>query len=96
VFYKILLDNQQQNDWRVVSTEFDFIEPDKNKNYRKVRIDIIPEDIQIVQAQISTVWNKIQQRDFYTGCGKKDCHWCNFVKNNHLETALHDIMEEEP
>src|SRR5436190_1178966 len=35
VFYKILVDNYEQKDWKVVSTEFDFIEPDKKKNYRK-------------------------------------------------------------
>lgn len=95
VFYKILLDNQTKSDWRVVSTEFDFVEPNKDKDYKKVKIDITPADTQIVMNQIVEVWNKIQARDFYTGCGKEDCHWCNFVKNNDLAIALHDIEEEE-
>jgi DNA helicase-2/ATP-dependent DNA helicase PcrA len=34
VFYKILVDNHNRK-WNVVSTEFDFIEPDKKKNFRK-------------------------------------------------------------
>ena len=40
------------------------------------------------------VWEKIQQKDFYTGCGKEDCHWCNFVKNNELAVSLHELEEE--
>jgi DNA helicase-2/ATP-dependent DNA helicase PcrA len=95
VFYKILVDNYEQKDWRVVSTEFDFIEPDKKKNYRKEKVVINPADITTVTQQIAATWEKIQNRDFYTGCGKEDCHWCSFVKTNNLAIALHEI-EDEP
>jgi DNA helicase-2/ATP-dependent DNA helicase PcrA len=95
VFYKILIDNYQQKDWKVISTEFDFIEPDKKKQYRKEKIVINPQDTETVKQQITEVWTKIQQKDFYTGCGKEDCHWCNFVKDNQLQVALHDLEEEE-
>jgi len=95
VFYKLLIDHYEQKDWKVISTEFDFVEPDKKKNYRKEKIVITPADITTVTQQIKTVWDKIQARDFYTGCGKEDCHWCNFVKDNQLAVALHDLEEEE-
>jgi DNA helicase-2/ATP-dependent DNA helicase PcrA len=95
VFYKILVDHYEQKNWTVVSTEFDFIEPDKKKQYRKEKIVITPGDITTVTEQIKTVWQKIQDRDFYQGCGKPDCHWCNFVKTNHMAVALHDLTEEE-
>ena len=95
VFYKILVDNYEQKDWKVISTEFDFVEPDKKGEYRKEKIVINPQDMETVKQQITEVWNKIQARDFYTGCGKEDCHWCNFVKNNKLAVALHDLQEEE-
>ena len=94
VFYKILVDNYEQKEWKVISTEFDFIEPDKKGEYRKEKITISPQDMETVKQQITEVWNKIQARDFYTGCGKPDCHWCNFVKNNNLAVALHDLEEE--
>lgn len=96
VFYKILIDNYEQKDWKVISTEFDFIEPDKKKNYRKEKVIITPADITTVTQQIKSTWEKIQNREFYTGCGKDDCHWCNFVKTNNLAVELHDIEEEEP
>lgn len=95
VFYKLLIDNYEQKDWRVVSTEFDFVEPDKKKNYRKEKIVITPADITTVTEQIKATWQKIQARDFYTGCGKPECHWCNFVKDNQLAVALHDLQDEE-
>lgn len=95
VFYKILVDNYEQKDWKVISTEFDFVEPDKSGQYKKELIVITTEDIDKVKTQLTEVWHKIQNREFYTGCGKQDCHWCNFVKNNKLAIALHDIEDEE-
>jgi DNA helicase II / ATP-dependent DNA helicase PcrA len=94
VFYKILIDSYQQKDWKVISTEFDFVEPDKKATYRKEKIVITPADTETVKQQIVQVWEKVQNRDFYTGCGKEDCHWCNFVKDNQLAVALHDLEEE--
>lgn len=94
VFYKLLVDLNPK-DWNVAAVEFDFVEPDKKKTYQKKRIDISSIDLDMVKEQIKDVWTKIQRRDFYTGCGKEDCHWCNFVKTNKLAIALHELKEEE-
>ena len=94
VFYKILVDNYEKREWKLISSEFDFIEPDKKKIYKKEKVFITPKDIDTVCEQIKTVWNKIQDHDFYTGCGKEDCHWCNFVKTNNLALTLHEMEEE--
>ena len=94
VFYKMLVDHYEQKDWKVISTEFDFVEPDKKGVYRKEKITIDPADMETVKQQITIVWQKIQQLDFYTGCGKEDCYWCNFVKDNKLAVALHDMEED--
>ena len=95
VFYKILVDNYEQKNWAAVSAEFDFIEPDKAGEYHKEKIVITPADMETVKQQLTGVWQKIQARDFYTGCGKEDCHWCNFVKTNKLAVALHELETEE-
>lgn len=95
VFYKILVDHYPSKDWKAVSTEFDFIEPDKKKNYRKEKLVISPADIATVSEQISSTWTKINNREFYIGCGKEDCHWCNFVKSNNMAIALHELEQEE-
>jgi len=94
VFYKILIDNYELKDWKAISTEFDFVEPDKKKVYHKEKLTITPEDITTVTHQITDSWGKIQNREFYKGCGKEDCHWCNFVKTNNLAIALHEMEDE--
>jgi DNA helicase II / ATP-dependent DNA helicase PcrA len=95
VFYKLLVDNFGKKDWRVISAEFDFVEPDNKKNYHKEKVRISPEDTTTVTQQITDTWQKIQNHDFYVGCGSADCHYCNFIKTNELYTDLHEIEEEE-
>jgi DNA helicase II / ATP-dependent DNA helicase PcrA len=95
VFYKLLVDNYASKDWQVGNVVFDFIEPDKKKEYRQEKVVVTDADTATVKEQVRTVWEKIQRHDFYTGCGKDDCHWCGFVKTNKLAIALHDIVEEE-
>ena len=54
-----------------------------------------PEDLTTVTQQIKQTWNKIQNREFYIGCGKEECHWCSFVKTNKLAVELHEQESEE-
>lgn len=93
VFYKILLDNDPTHDWQVVSTEFDFVEP-VGDEYKTELVEVTEADVTTVTQQIIGAWQKIQNREFKTGCGKPDCEWCNFVKTNHLSVALHPAEEE--
>ena len=93
VFYKILIDNDQSIDWEVVSTLFEFVEPVDEGEYHKENIRITPEDTEAVTDQIKTVYQKIMAHDFNTGCGKKECDWCHFVKSNFKQVG--DVMQEE-
>ncbi|MDR0792393.1 MAG: ATP-dependent helicase [Chitinophagaceae bacterium] len=83
VFYKILIDNHKQNNWHISGVVFDFVEP-LNDEYITEKVVVSPQDAVTVKQQIKTVWEKIQNREFTTGCGKPDCEWCNFVKTNNL------------
>ncbi|MCC8410729.1 ATP-dependent helicase [Mucilaginibacter sp. UR6-1] len=82
VFYKILVDNDRSNDWHVVSTQFEFVEPVKDGEYHKEKIAISRENVELVSEQITSVYQKIMNHEFNTGCGKKECDWCHFVKTN--------------
>lgn len=93
VFYKILIDNDRSIDWEVVSTKFEFVEPVGEGEYHKEKIVITPGDIIEVTDQIKTVYQKIMAHDFNTGCGKKECDWCHFVRSNFNQVG--SIMEEE-
>jgi len=94
VFYKILVDHDRTNDWQVVNTIFDFVEPIKDGEYHKEKVVISPDDTAIVTEQIKTVYQKIIAHDFNTGCGKKECDWCHFVKSN-FKQAEGILLEEE-
>ncbi|MHB1922112.1 MAG: ATP-dependent helicase [Chitinophagaceae bacterium] len=94
VFYKILLDHERPREFTVSSTEFDFIEPVK-KEYKRVQLNISPQDIEKVLEQITDTWGKIQRQEFQTGCGKENCYWCNFIKENHFQVSLDRDLQEE-
>ncbi len=93
VFYKILIDNDHSLDWEVVSTIFEFVEPVSEGEYYKEKIAITPQDTETVTGQIKTVYEKIMAHDFNTGCGKKECDWCHFVKSNFKQVG--GVLKEE-
>ncbi len=91
VFYKLLVEHDRTKDWQVVDTVFDFVEPVNDGEYHKEHILISQEDIETVTGQIKTVYQKIMAHDFNTGCGKKECEWCHFVRSNFTQPG--NIME---
>jgi DNA helicase-2/ATP-dependent DNA helicase PcrA len=95
VFYKILADNLPGKNWKVLHTQFDFVEPIGDDEFIIEKIPITAEDEKQVKQQVKEVWEKIQQHDFYTGCGKPDCEWCNFAKNNKLYVRLEEVEPVE-
>ncbi|MEO7393608.1 MAG: 3'-5' exonuclease, partial [Chitinophagaceae bacterium] len=92
VFYKILVDNLPGKKWNVLHTQFDFVEPNAKNEFDLIRLSITEEEVEQVKSQVSTTWEQVQQHNFYTGCGKPDCEWCNFAKNNKIYSSL---IEEE-
>ena len=95
VFYKLLFDRQRDKTKELRNIEFLFIEPNENENFDVKKIPVSAEAEDTVIKQITETWDKIQAHDFYKGCGKPDCHWCNFVKDHKLYIAMHEV-EEEP
>jgi len=97
VFYKILVDHDRTNDWEVIDTIFDFVEPVSEGEYYSEKFVITPQDIDVVTQQITETYQKIMAHDFGTGCGKKECDWCHFVKTNfkQAEVVLNAVSEEE-
>jgi DNA helicase II / ATP-dependent DNA helicase PcrA len=99
VFYKILMDSDRTKKWKMISGEFDFIERDSRKQFIKKKLVISPEDVQMVRNQIKTSYMKILNHEFTVGCGKEECQWCNFVKNNFTPVldfaAIEESLEQE-
>ena len=94
VFYKILVDNDPTRSWNVISTEFDFVEPDsKTKEYHRQKVVISPHDIDLVKAQIKAVHEGIMNLEFSRGCNEPYCKWCNFVKSNYMEMTGEEVED---
>jgi DNA helicase-2/ATP-dependent DNA helicase PcrA len=91
IFYKILVENYKLKNYHVEKTFFHFVEADKSGNYlpeSKSTIRATDQEVDIVKQQIKEAWTRIQNHEFYTGCGDANCEWCNFVKDNGLYTEL--------
>jgi DNA helicase-2/ATP-dependent DNA helicase PcrA len=90
-----LVDNDRRKEWTAVSAEFDFVEPEKGE-YIKRKVDIGPDDIEMVKEQIKETYTKIMNHKF-TGCGKEDCQWCTFAKTNFQrpQNILEKVGEDE-
>ncbi len=102
MFYKALIDSDNRNNYKVVSGEIDFIEPDKD-GFHKEKIVISEDAYAFVKHQIKDTYTKILNLEFDKGCEKEDCMWCNFNKFYHsklnynnleLLQGLGDEMEE--
>ena len=77
----------------MLKTIFQFVEPNESNEYTSIEIIPTDDDLETVKKQITETWAKIQHHDFYTGCGKQDCNWCNFVKETNQFIALKEMVE---
>jgi DNA helicase-2/ATP-dependent DNA helicase PcrA len=85
VFYKLLLENAPDLNWHVRMGRFEYIEPGrKSGEWKTVDVPIFEQDEQFVRAQLREAYSKIMNHEFREGCGKEDCHWCNFARKYEL------------
>ena len=82
IFYKILLDYQHPRKYKATSAQYVFVEPDKKTKELTMPIHVAfkKEHEDQVKQQLTEVWHKIQNHDFYTGCGDEKCPSCNFSR----------------
>lgn len=83
VFYKLLVESQPFNRLTVGEGIFEYVERSNNTSY-KHKVIILPQDEEAVRSQIKEVYSRIKNFEFEKGCGKPDCSWCNFVRENHI------------
>ncbi len=93
VFYSILCDTDSQfKSWKAGT--FYYVIPDKKGQFKKHSIEVTDEDKGIVKSQIVETYTKITNREFNTGCRKKDCRWCQFLELGDLK-EIEEEMEDE-
>lgn len=96
VYYRILIENDPNNNWTFDEGIFDFVQPDQYSNEFKLeRFEVTDEEKAIVESQIKDSYTSILNHEFEKGCNEEDCTWCNFVKYNNLDLTNRGL-EEEP
>ncbi len=97
VFYKILADESRKYILPVNQAKYVFVEPDKETKEipDPVSFTFSPADIDLVKTQIKETYEAIMNHDFYAGCGKDDCQYCQFMKDTGQDISLSELQEDE-
>lgn len=90
IFYHLLLRSQNVAVDKVI---FEFVEPDDQQNIQQEEVHITPDQVQVVEAQIQDMWQKLQNREF-TPCLKPDCTWCQFHQHHQFSPDVWTASEE--
>jgi DNA helicase-2/ATP-dependent DNA helicase PcrA len=94
VFYKLLLERYEERSRKVILGMFDYLQPNSRGEYKQVVVPVFAQDEEVVLHQLKDSYASIMNHEFDTGCGKDDCHWCNFVKRyNIVRPPENDIVE---
>ncbi len=93
-FYQILLDKARLYPESVGKTAISWLAPDKRGAFPITEISYSGEELNFVASLIREVYAKIQARAFDTGCGKKECSWCQMQRERNILEVL-DRGEEE-
>jgi DNA helicase-2/ATP-dependent DNA helicase PcrA len=96
VFYKLLLENYEDRNWKVSLGMFDYVQKSKTGQYKQVVVPVYAQDEEIVRRQLKDSYSRIMNHEFDRGCGKETCHWCNFAKRyelirRHEEVEIDDV-----
>ena len=94
-FYQILLDKANIYPETVAKTAIKWLSPDKRGAFPIIEVIFSKEELNFVHGLIQEVYDKIQQRAFDTGCGKKDCSWCQMQRERTLPDLLNRGAEED-
>ena len=90
VFYKLLFENFKNTEYKADSAEIAYLEPDKEGNYLNPKITFTPSQVTKVRTFIKETYQKIMNQEFYEGCGRPECNWCQFAIDNQTPDTFSD------
>lgn len=94
VFYKILYESTGRHTRRATTGRISWLEPDGKGRFTDLTVELRPTDVQMLRALIRETYDRILQHEFYEGCGKPNCQWCNFVRYNTTVDSFADAATE--
>lgn len=92
VFYKILYEAYDRSSRQVESGEIAYLSPNESGQFPELLLRFTPEDGQQLRTMIRQVYSKIQDHQFFTGCGRPECNWCRLLSG---ENPVGTLAREE-
>ncbi len=94
-FYKVLYDGYRSSDRKATSGEIAYLETDSKGTFPSKTVVFDDEGVRMISDMIEDTHKSIMEQDFYKGCGKPTCKWCNFVKRNIMPDTFTDEEAED-
>jgi len=95
VFYQLLADLDRSFGYKVIQTELQFIEPDKNGKFHQERFNIQKEEVEDLKKVIKKTMSNIRSFNFDRTENKKHCERCDFRSHCWPEGLPLTISEAE-
>ncbi len=77
LFYKLLLDQYKDGEWKMKAGTIDFIKPDKKGSYHSETFDVADGDEKVVAEEIRHAAREILELSFWERfCDDRSCPWC--------------------
>ncbi len=94
VFYKILYEHSTRSKHKVKSGKIAYLSHDEQDKFQTYELNISQDNEHFLGNLIESTWSKIQNHDFYKGCSKPNCVWCQFVENDVVPNSFADLDAE--
>ncbi len=82
VFYQLLFEQFDREGRKVDSGILSFFEPDERGSIQSYTIRPNSEQLMLIRQHIVDTYRRIQNQEFYEGCGKEDCTWCRLIRES--------------
>ncbi|MBK8703552.1 MAG: ATP-dependent helicase [Saprospiraceae bacterium] len=82
VFYKLLYEAYDPGSRRVEAGQIVCLDPDSKGHFPVYTVAIDADAAGLMRQMIVETYDRIHRHDFYEGCGRPDCTWCNFTRRN--------------
>lgn len=93
IFYKLLYESAQKEYFAREGTII-YFEPDYQGSFTTKSVEFSAQEVVQVRELVKASYQQIKEQDFYEGCGKENCKWCNFVKHNVMTDSFRDAEGE--
>ncbi|MCB0670006.1 MAG: ATP-dependent helicase [Saprospiraceae bacterium] len=87
VFYKILLAERGDPNLQLDEGIMSFVEMDRYGDFWDEQFFINFGEVELVSNQLVDSYKKMKDHEFDVDCGRPECTWCNFIKNDYVLPA---------